>query len=674
MLIFLYFCLMKHLLLTVLSLFALLTGYAQQTDDWQQALHQWLTVEDAEDSYSEETMELLEEYVTHPINLNQTCRDELEQLPFLSAVQVEGIIAYLDRYHPIRTLNELLMVRELDYHTRQLLRFFVTVGEEAPQSVWPRLNDVLTYGKHELSATGKIPFYERRGDQNGYLGYRYRHDLRYQFNYNRKIKWGLTAAQDAGEPFFANGNKWGYDHYSYYLQMRDIGRLKELNLGMFRVHMGMGLVMNGGFYLGKLASLQSLGRNSHTLTAHSSRSSANYLQGAAATIQVAKQWQVTAFASWRPIDATLNNNGTARTLLTTGYHRTPTEMSKRNNTHRTDFGGRLGWRKGTLYANVNAVFTHLNRDLQPVTTARYRQYAAQGNDFFNVSMDYGYNNYCWSLSGETAVSRHGGIAMLHTVGCKATEQLSLMLLHRYYDKRYTALHARSFSEGGHIQNEHGLYLGSSWQPSRSWLLQGYADYAHFAWPRYLTSIASDAFDALISVRYQHPSWTVDGRYRYHIRQRDSSNKQYIANTTDHRLRLGTTQQLSPVWSLRTQADGVLHRFEQQSSYGIMVSENVAFEQSWLRVNLQAGWFHTDDYDSRVYQYERSVLHDLNVPMYYGHGIRYSLLLQAKIGGRLTAMAKLGVTNYFDRSTIGSALQQIDHSSMTDLLVQLRYIF
>ena len=263
--------------------------------------------------------------------------------------------------------------------------------------------------------------------------------------------------------------------------------------------------------------------------------------------------------------------------------------------------------------------------------------------------------------------------MLHTVGCKATEQLSLMLLHRYYDKRYTALHARSFSEGGHVQNEHGLYLGSSWQPSRNWLLQGYADYAHFGWPRYLTSIASDAFDALISVRYQHPSWTVDGRYRYHIRQRDSSNKQYIANTTDHRLRLGTTQQLSPVWSLRTQADGVLHRFEQQSSYGIMVSENVAYEQSWLRVNLQAGWFHTDDYDSRVYQYERSVLHDLNVPMYYGHGIRYSLLLQAKIGGRLTAMAKLGVTNYFDRSTIGSALQQIDRSSMTDLLVQLRYV-
>ena len=47
----------------------------------------------------------------------------------------------------------------------------------------------------DLSATGKIPFYERRGDQNGYLGYRYRHDLRYQFNYNRKI-----FLQEKGSP------------------------------------------------------------------------------------------------------------------------------------------------------------------------------------------------------------------------------------------------------------------------------------------------------------------------------------------------------------------------------------------------------------------------------------------------------------------------------------------
>ena len=196
---------MKRIILLIIGCLLSLTNVAQT--DWREALRQWLNNEDMEESYGEETMELLEEMAGEPINLNQTSREELEQLPFLSAQQVEELVAYLDRYRPMRSLSELFMIEALDWHTRQLLTHFVTIGEEAPKSVWPKLSDISKYGKHTLMATAKIPFYERRGDQNGYLGYRYRHDLRYQFNYNNRIKFGLTAAQDAGEPFFSHRNK-----------------------------------------------------------------------------------------------------------------------------------------------------------------------------------------------------------------------------------------------------------------------------------------------------------------------------------------------------------------------------------------------------------------------------------------------------------------------------------
>ena len=43
---------------------------------------------------------------------------------------------------------------------------------------------------------------------------------------------------------------------------------------------------------------------------------------------------------------------------------------------------------------------------------------------------------------------------------------------------------------------------------------------------------------------------------------------------------------------------------------------------------------------------------------------------ADMGHNLSFTLKAGVTNYFDRSTIGSGLQLIDHSSQSDLLVQL----
>lgn len=663
---------MKRIILLIIGCLLSLTNVAQT--DWREALRQWLNNEDMEESYGEETMELLEEMAGEPINLNQTSREELEQLPFLSAQQVEELVAYLDRYRPMRSLSELFMIEALDWHTRQLLTHFVTIGEEAPKSVWPKLCDISKYGKHTLMATAKIPFYERRGDQNGYLGYRYRHDLRYQFNYNNRIKFGLTAAQDAGEPFFSHRNKKGYDHYSYYVQLRQMGRLEELNLGMYRVNMGMGLVMNTGFHLGKLATLQTMGRPTHSLTAYASRSVAGYLQGAATTIRISNNWRLTAFASFRYVDATLNNDGTARTLVTDGYHRTPAEMEKKHNTQETDFGGSFGWRKGTLYVNANGVFTRFNRELQPQTTTLYRRYAAQGNNFFNVSLDYGYNNAYWALAGETAMNRQGALATIHSLSVRLGEQWSLMALHRYYGMRYTALHARSFSEGSGVQNEHGIYLGATWQPSRTWQIQGYVDYAHFPWPRYQVSAPSDAFDALLTVRYNHKRWALAGRYRYHVRQRDNNDKTRLVNKIDQRLRLNADYSITPHLKLRTQGDGVVSQLMGQRSYGMMVSEQATWQWRWLKSDIHIGWFCTDDYDSRIYQYESSVLYDFGFPMYYGRGMRYALMLRADLGKRLMATAKVGVTNYFDRNTIGTGLQQVNRSSMTDLLVQLRYQF
>ena len=662
---------MRQLVFYILLLFAM-PAVAQ--NDWQEALREWLTAEDLEEGYGEELMEQLEELVSEPINLNQTSPEELEALPFLTVQQVEGLMEYLAHYRPIRSLSELQMVGALDYHTRRLLQYFVVVGEERQPSVWPTMNDLLKNGKHLFTATGKVPFYEREGDRNGYLGYKYRHDIRYQYTLGRRIKAGITAAQDAGEPFFSDNNRWGYDQYNYYVQLRDFGRLEELNVGHYRVQIGMGLVMNTRFQMGKLATLQTMGRGQHTLSAHSSRSAANHLQGLAATVRLSSKWRMTVFASHQAIDATLNNDGSARTLLYSGYHRTPAELEKKHNTQETDLGGSIGWQQGTLHIHANAVYTHYDRPLQPLQNALYRTYAAQGNDFLNTSLDYGWNNRRWSFSGETALNRRGALATIHTVSARLSNQFSLMLLHRYYDKRYTAQHANSFREGSGIQNEHGIYLGGNWQPSRSWLVQGYADYAHFSWPRYQVSTESDAFDALLSAQYTKKRWTWNMRYRMHVKQHDNDSKTFIINQTSHRLRMMVDWTASETLTLRTQGDGVVVSEVGNNSRGMMLSQQARWQKRWLKVTGSLAWFRSDDYDSRLYQYEPSTQYDFSFPAYYGHGIRYALMAQATIGAHLSLATKLGITNYFDRTTIGTGLQQINHSSQTDLLVQVGYKF
>ena len=55
------------------------------------------------------------------------------------------------------------------------------------------------------------------GDKNGYLGYQYKHSIRYDFTYGDKVRFGVLGAQDAGEPFLAGKNSMGYDFYSFLL-------------------------------------------------------------------------------------------------------------------------------------------------------------------------------------------------------------------------------------------------------------------------------------------------------------------------------------------------------------------------------------------------------------------------------------------------------------------------
>ena len=641
---------------------------AQSGHEWERYLNEVMTAEDAGSVTWEDTYDLLCELEQHPMDINQATREQLEQLPFLSAQQVEEIVEYLYRYGPMKSLGELRMIRSLDDGRRRLLTYFIFIGDRSQETGDSRLTARVL---NELMATGRIPFYERKGDTGAYQGYPYRHWLRYQLTYGDQLKAGIVGSQDAGEPFFAGKNRLGYDYYSFYLQLNHWRRIETLVLGNFRVSMGMGLILNNSFGLGKVSMLQNMGRPTSTVRAHSSRSSDGYLQGAAATVNITKGLTATGFISYRAMDATLNKDGTAATIVTSGYHRTETELEKKNNLKNTTFGGNVRYQANGYHAGFNLVGTHLNRELKPNTTALYRQYYAQGYDFLNVSADYGYVHHRFSVNGETALNREGALATINSVSLQLGSEWSLMALYRFYSYHYTSLYANSYSDGGSVQNESGIYIGATWQPSPSWKLMAYTDYAYFPWAKYQISQSSHSWDQLLQVSYSKKRWSFGGRYRLRIRQKDNDDKTALVTRTEHRGRLSA--EYSSVWSSRTQVDFGFISFNTPEA-GLMVSETLGFTHRWLRLNGGLGWFHTDSYNSRVYLYELGPLYSYSFTQFSGEGIRYWLMARANIGSRLMLTAKMGVTNYFDRSTIGSSYQQINRSSQTDLDLQLRWKF
>ena len=378
--------------------------YAQKSQhSWESLLNDVMALEDGESLSWQETYDILCELEQHPIDLNNATREDLEAIPFLTAQQVMDICEYLYKYAPMRSLGELAMIESLDYYQCELLRHFVVLGE-VKQPGFPSVKNILKYGGHEVVATAKLPFYKRKGDDDGYLGSPYKHSLKYTFSYGQYVKAGILGSQDAGEP---------------------MGRLKNLVVGRYKAKFGMGLVLNNDFMLGKIASLQQLGSTEYNVRAHSSRMESNYLQGAAATLNVAHGLDVTAFVSYRYIDATLNKDSTIATILDDGYHRTQTEMDKKNNSSVTMGGMNINYRYGGFHVGAIGIFSHLSRDIRPNTSAIYRMYYAAGNNLWNVSLNYGFISKKLQLSGETATGDCGALATINTLSYRATGDLDL---------------------------------------------------------------------------------------------------------------------------------------------------------------------------------------------------------------------------------------------------------
>ena len=659
-----------------LLLMAVTAALAARAQSWQEVYDDVMTFDDTEESGEllQDSYELLEQLAAQPLDLNHTSRDELEQLPFLSAQQVMDIEEYLYRYGPMRSLGELRMIRSLDRQQLALLPYFVFVTGEADrrQPIRPPLDSLLRRGKSTLSATIRIPTYERVGDKNGYLGYAYRHSLRYEWKSGDYLRLGLVGAQDAGEPFFANDNRWGYDAYSYYAQLRKMGRIENLVAGKYKFSAGLGLIMGQSFQLGKLATLQNQGRQVNTIRPHSSRSESDYMQGTAASVRLWRPVLLSAFVSYRPIDATLTNTDEAQTLITSGYHRTPTEMAKKGNTHMTSTGAHLDYRQGALRLGASAIATWLDRELQPQRQTLYRRHYAHGRHFLNLSTDYAYTHHIFAINGETAIDADGHVATLNTLSLRPSARLTTTIIQRFYSYRYTTLHGHAFGEGTGVQNESGIYVGATWNPLPHLRLQGYADYAYFPWARYQVSQTSHAWDFLIQGTYELGRWTLLLRHRSHLRQKDNEAKTDLVANDDHRQRIALGYQ-DRLWTLKTQLDLARTSYIEKSQ-GWMVSQQASLHLGGLLIGTMAALFNTDSYDSRIYLYEQQVQHEFYFPTYYGEGLRLSLQIRTDIGKSLRLAAKAGYTNYFDRSTIGSGLQLIPKSHQTDIDLQLSWKF
>ncbi|MDO5524226.1 MAG: helix-hairpin-helix domain-containing protein [Bacteroidia bacterium] len=684
---------MKLRLFHIFLIIGLCAGFSfagAQTNDWRSHLEQ---LAEAEEELDDATVENMYQELTmleaNPMNLNTVSRGQLERFPLLTFEQATNLADFLERNRPVYTVFELRNVSYLDFNTVELILPFFFVGET--EKTEPTVREMLKHGRNEVQLRFDKTLNKRAGygefsdsilqrfPNRKYRGEDFYTSLKYSFAYRDKIQFGLLGEKDAGEPFFKKDYPKGYDHYGFHLIVRDMGKLRTLAVGDYRLSFGQGLILNNDFSLPKAWATNNLIRRTQGPKRHFSTAENGFFRGAAAVFQIDKV-SVTAFYSNKRFDANLSNDGFITSFKIDGYHRTPGEMEKRNNAREQVTGVNINYRKEQFQIGLSGIYHAYNRTYHP-TVQEYNYYYLRDSSNMNASIDYSYRFRRLSFAGEAAMAKNKAVATTNMLQYSPSNLLSLSVLYRYFPISYNAMHARAFSETARVQNESGLYVGATFSPLRRISVTSYIDVFRFPWVRSQVDKPSKGVELYVLSTYTvNRNSNIELRYRYKQREQNArypdENSRAVLPQNTQKIRLRYNNTLNSGWNFRTTLDAALYsqkHFPQETGY--MLSQNIGYRGSdKIRGDFYAGYFSSESFAARLYSYERNILSTFYMPSFYGEGMRLALSGRYDFTSRLSFSVKMGHTRYFNRETIGSGTELIDGNSRTDVFTYLRWRF
>ena len=643
----------------------------------------------------------LENLYYNPINLNSATKEQLEDLIFLTDFQIYSIINYRKKYGDYLTIYELQFVDDIDILTLKYMLNFVTVAPVTADSSIDKkkINNMFSYGKHTVLTRYQRTLQEKAGykipdsiiainpDKSRYSGSPDKIYLRYGYQYKTQLSYGFTAEKDDGEQFFRGAQKYGFDFYSAHFQINDIGPLKKLIIGDYSAEFGQGLTLWSGMTFGKTSSIMNVMKKSRGINKYTSVNESAFFRGQAATFAFGN-FTVTEFFSYKNLDGSVeivtDSIGNEEEYITnfneSGYHRTPSEIAKRNSIQELVTGGNVSWKTSKLNLGLTGVYYNYSNPFtgnqRPYT---YFDFAGKSN--FNLGLNYLYNIQKVNFFGETSISENLGFATINGAVIDFVPEFKMSVVQRYYQSDYQALYAQPFSAGNKPNNESGIFVGAEIFPIKRWKINAYIDSWKYPWLRYGVNSPSTGMDYLLQISY-FPNRNLD-MYARIKHQTKSKNNSEVANGvaplseySNTKLRYHINYSVSNNLKLKSHIELANYNTEVKDKWGYLVYQDIQYKPTQIPLvfTLRFAIFDTEDYDTRIYAYEPDVLYGFSVPAYYSQGTRIVFVVKYEILERLNLWFRIANTYYQYGDNIGSGLDLIEGKNKTDIKLQLQYKF
>jgi len=634
-----------------------------------------------------------------PLNLNTAKEEELNTIPFLTSEQRKGLLNYLTTYGEVLSVFELQSIPGFDSVLIQKISPFISIS--APSHL-PAFNpkNLIRFGHQDLLLRYEQAFPKSAGYLKNdtaitlpadeyYPGSPQRYYFRYRYSWFEKLRIGFAGEKDPGEQFFRGAQANGMDFYAGYLSLSNVGILKNLVIGNFRVSYGQGLTMGSGLSLSSVPGFATAIPMAAGIRPGLGMNETSYLRGLASTIKI-KHIEFSGFASFHSRDATVILSDTTSSqaeeissISGTGYHRTPSELARRNAMTELAGGGNVSFSMAPnqqlgFKIGLTGLYVRYSTSLIPKIYP-YNQFGFRGKENLNTGFDLQIRYHGIYVFGELSRSCNGGFAWLAGTSLAPDPRVSVTVICRNYQYTYQNLFSNAFGQNSLNANEQGLYAAINMSVHPRVNISGYIDLYQFPWLKYRVDAPSSGQESGMIL-----GWQASRNVMIHLRFYQKKTR--MNNTAEpdqimHQLgdNLTKSYRMGMEW-IAVNGINLKTRIEVKEAGGSETYHPfgyLVFQEAQIRVlkwpeifTLRFALFDVPGYSSRIYVYEPEVLYGYSVPAYQGRGMRTCLVLKFGFGRKADFWLRGGITCYSDRNEIGTGPDLTKGNVRTELTGQL----
>lgn len=632
-----------------------------------------------------ELVEWLQNLASNPMNINRTGADQLAGVPGLDLRLARNIISYRVKEKPFETVRELLEVSGIGEVTYRRISPFLTVGSGMELGRDLFLNPRYWTSGSRVEAISRLQTvleeregYRRPDSLTHYAGSPLKYNHRYRYTSDR-LSLALTQDKDPGEPVTGIT---GFDYTSWHAAIQNVGILRNLVAGDFRVSYGQGLILWNGGAFGKSSQVRGATvKNDPGIRPYTSSQETNAFRGIA--VSAGKALQLSGFYSNRKRTASEIDNHFVRFPTQSGLHRTQNERARRQNLGQKTYGGRLRYNFGRGIVGVSGYQNHFNRPVMQGTQP-YQIHRFEGTSLAALSTDFRWFLGPVLVFAEAAQTDSGGKGTIGGTEFRLNEGTDLALAYRNYSADFQSIFGSGFGEQTRTQNEEGFYFGLEQSIGRSVSLRTYFDQYRTYAPRFRNSRPTSGYDGLARMEYfPHSDLNIYAQYRFKRQEQEAETSdsfgrtmQKMSHSVRSNLRIQAEYRVHPTLRLRTRFDIVRAReTADEPVFGMLLFQDARITPTHkLTLDVRITMFETDDFNSRVFQFENDLLYVMSNTMLFDQGQRMYLLARYQPIPSLTIRMKAATTLYENRTTIGSGLNEIRGNRRTDVGIQVRLLF